>query len=433
MKPVAVFWDQSLLWGLLVYDALCELEVPFQLLTSEDIKNGELFLYDLLLVPGGWSVHKTKNLGKEGERVIREFLSNGGIYIGFCGGAGMAITGRGSLNIVPVERLPLKERLPSASGKVIIKKTKEHPFWQNGHETLQTSVWWPAQFLIRPQKSPVTIIAKYHSTSEGFWTSDIPYDKSYRDHIKHLEPFYGINLDPEKYLVGRPAIIEYRYNKGKLFLSYPHLETPGDRKSRLFLKHLIEIYSDTTLVKKNQRHRGSRKIGSCFPSKKHLQAGRKILEKVDHLIEFGKQHLLWFWRLPWLLGWKRGVRGLEYSMLYTCVSFLCEGLSLLAANSHPNRTAKDVWSDRLLYLDKMISEFCSQARHLLFYERLATTKRIFSKLDTINREIEPLRKRLFGTSMNHGGMCKEIFDVLDKLLLDTIRLLENQKLRVSLS
>ena len=37
--PIAVFWDQSLVWGLILLETLDLLEIPYHLLTSRDVRN----------------------------------------------------------------------------------------------------------------------------------------------------------------------------------------------------------------------------------------------------------------------------------------------------------------------------------------------------------------------------------------------------------
>jgi hypothetical protein len=126
-KKVAFFWDESFLWGLMAYRALQNLGLPFDLVRSDDIKNGCLKYYKMLFVPGGWASNKKKALSGKGIEEIREFVINGGNYLGFCGGAGLAtLDGIGLLNIT---RKPTKERVPSFSGRIYLN-LNEHPIWK---------------------------------------------------------------------------------------------------------------------------------------------------------------------------------------------------------------------------------------------------------------------------------------------------------------
>ncbi len=62
------------------------------------------------------------------------------------------------------------------------------------------------------------------------------------------------------------------------------------------------------------------------------------------------------------------------------------------------------------------------ARELLEEEKPAARNGQLSKLGKVNRRVDELRARLFGTRMNHGGMCAQIFDDLDTLLLHLLRM-----------
>ena len=82
-KAVAFLWDESFLWGLMAYKTLKANSLPFELIHSEDIKNGKLKKYKMLFVPGGWASNKLKALGQTGIDEIKLFVKNGGNYLGF--------------------------------------------------------------------------------------------------------------------------------------------------------------------------------------------------------------------------------------------------------------------------------------------------------------------------------------------------------------
>ncbi len=429
MKSVAVLWDQSFLWGLFLYDALCEGNIPFDIIRSVDVKSGALKKYRLLIVPGGWASQKIELLGNRGSRLIRDFIKKGGRYIGFCGGAGMALTGRNSLGIVPVSRLPLEKRLPSASGRIFIKWQENRDGLFSRGQMLETSIWWPAQFKISAGES-VNVLAVYHELGEDFWVSDIAF-KHLDIHdidISDLEKLYGINLNPFRYFLGRPAIIEYAFGKGRLFLSYPHLETPGNASSRNFLFKLVNKYASESCIDPESFNDCTTIRTPVLSS--HVKRIGEIRARVKELIDYGMSHFLWYWRTPWLLGWRRGVRGLEYSMLFTVLTFLYRAFQALSIDKGAGRS-DEFWNSKLDLLDSMIEEFCNNAFKLIKYERFASIKQVLPKLGEVNDRIDPLRKFLFGSGMNHGGICREIFNILDDCLFLAIKLLQERNLRIS--
>ncbi len=426
MKAVAVLWDQSFLWGLFVYDALNSGNIPFDVISSSDVRKGKLRKYRLLIVPGGWASQKIELLGDAGALEIRSFIHQGGQYIGFCGGAGMALSGKNTLNIVPVKRLPLKERLPSASGEVTIKWTVTKEGLFESSETLNTSIWWPAQF--KPGKIPsVEILAVYEKVGNNLWVADIPFSDASDVDISEFEALYGINLDPHKYLLGRPAIIEANFGKGHLFLSYPHLETPDNHDSRCFLTKLVEKYSSDLSIKLSSRQE---EYIPAFVAihPRHTKRIGKMVDRVNELIDYGITHFLWHWRMPWLLGWRRGVRGLEYSMLSTSLAFLHRSFQALEVDTAANQTNE--LDEELSNLESLVDDFCHKSFDLLRCERFFLAKKVLPKLGKVNSRIDPLRKYLFGTGMNHGGLCKIVFDKLDKLLLFTIKQLSYCNLKI---
>ncbi|HWR04816.1 MAG TPA: BPL-N domain-containing protein, partial [Humidesulfovibrio sp.] len=142
MTRVFVLWDDSHLWGLLVLRALRALGVPHGILRAHDIAEGALsgkcgacgpagghsaisgagesppsLLPTLLIVPGGWARGRALRLGEAGLAAIRAFVDGGGNYLGFCGGAGLALTSPSgprageSLNLCPWGRMGFAGRL----------------------------------------------------------------------------------------------------------------------------------------------------------------------------------------------------------------------------------------------------------------------------------------------------------------------------------
>ena len=61
-------------------------ELELTLVDAEMIRCGALEGHDLLIVPGGSSKEEKKDLGPKGAEKIKEFLRNGGNYIGSCAG-----------------------------------------------------------------------------------------------------------------------------------------------------------------------------------------------------------------------------------------------------------------------------------------------------------------------------------------------------------
>ena len=88
MTDIAIFWDASQLWGLLVWRAAEAFGLPYRLVKAKEIAQGALSdKTSLLLVPGGTARHKSAALGEKGREAVRAWVRGGGCYVGFCGGS----------------------------------------------------------------------------------------------------------------------------------------------------------------------------------------------------------------------------------------------------------------------------------------------------------------------------------------------------------
>ncbi|HBZ56192.1 MAG TPA: hypothetical protein DEO88_12370 [Syntrophobacteraceae bacterium] len=414
--PIAVFWDQSLVWGLICLETLGQLQVPFQVVGSAEIRQGVLEAHRILLVPGGWAAHKMEVLGNDGQERIRQFVMGGGCYLGFCGGAGLALSSPPSLGLVPLQRLPLKERLPSASGSLVIARSSDHPIWQDLPEQLTSSVWWPSQFQWKALPS-AQILASYVALTKDFWISDLPFhDLNTQDmDYANWEEVYGINLDPSR-LLNQPAIIEARLGEGRVILSYPHLETPGDTEANRLLLNIMRYLNCI-----GAQHGPSRTVTPSVHQEEKPLPGTQTLEYLqqaaataEDLIAFGQRHLLWNWRHPWLLHWRRGIRGLECGTLAVLLGFLLREMERL--HVHGSDASNDPWLEPARGLLDDTRCFCQGAQRLLLEEKLASHNGTCVKLGKVNTMVDQLRLRLYGTRMNHGGLCRDLFDRLDRML-----------------
>jgi hypothetical protein len=418
IKPAAFLWDESFLWGLMAYKALTTNNLPFELIRSEDIRKGCLQGYSMLFVPGGWASNKLKALGDEGVNEIKHFVSSGGNYLGFCGGAGLATAD--GIGLLDIKRRPTRERVPSFSGKIHLN-INGHPIW-NRAEGNNTSViednasrithhalrifhaWWPSQFLIADKD--IKILATYGTALPDSFSSDLNVgDVEANGSWQGLENLYHINLDPKR-LLNEPAVVEGTFGKGRVILSLIHFDTPEDANGARVLRNLWEF-----LVPNAECGFQNADNAPSYPPLK-IRGGRGSYETrelgsaVDDLISLGTRHFLWFRRNPMLFQWRRGVRGLEYCTLYVMtkeLSELCqkeEGLHAVKAS---------------------LIDFIDKAKHLLVLERIAMQNGHITYEKCDDPEIQKIRSELFGNSKSHGGMFKELIDKIDGLIYKLIK------------
>ncbi len=119
-SDVHILWDASHIWGLMAWRALRALGVPTRLVKAKEIAEGALHGKPgreggarLLLVPGGSAQRKAALLGRAGRAAVRDFVRRGGNYLGFCGGAGLALSHareEQGLGLCPWTRAPYAQR-----------------------------------------------------------------------------------------------------------------------------------------------------------------------------------------------------------------------------------------------------------------------------------------------------------------------------------
>ena len=454
-KSVAFLWDESFLWGLMAYKTLKSNSLPFELIRAEDIKKGCLKNYAMLFVPGGWASNKLKPLGDKGINEIKKFVRNGGNYLGFCGGAGLAtLDGIGLLNI---KRKPTKERVPSFSGRIHLN-VNEHPVWKrfkiqdsrftSKNSKLQTlnsklvfHAWWPSQFLI--EDGSLKILATYGDALPDSFSSDLNVgDVETNNNWTELEEIYGINLNPNR-LKDEPAVIEGTFGKGRVILSLIHFDTTDDATGSAILKSLwrylaeeksaknAELFNQSKIMSNNYCNLVIPACPESFLWKDSRQARVTEKEKsslneietaVNDLISLGIRNFLWFWRNSMLLQWRRGVRGLEYCTLYVMV----KELSALSGQL----SGRD--KEKLHRIKKLLMPFTEKAKQLLILERHAMQNGHLTPLSPpltrggieggYDPEVQKLRTALFGDSKSHGGLFKKLIDETDKLLYALIKM-----------
>ncbi|MCF8115774.1 MAG: hypothetical protein K9K33_05190 [Desulfarculaceae bacterium] len=256
----------------------------------------------LLVVPGGFSQYKKTALGEPGAEAIRAFVERGGLYLGFCGGAGLALTVPDGLGLAPLGRASGAQRLPGLSGPVMVRLaggSQKHALWQGQDNPARWLVWWPGQFS-EPQDTAVRVLARYEGPTSELCFFDLPLQQTSPEDLPALEREYGLSLDPAP-LWGQPAVIEAGLGQGRLLLSYVHLDTPGDRAGGAALERLWDAW-----LGQEARTRAPAPPEAPSPRLTGLAAS------CGELWEHGRALGLWRPRHSAMPLWSRGARGLEF-------------------------------------------------------------------------------------------------------------------------
>jgi hypothetical protein len=394
--PLALLWDESHLWGLLLRHALKALRAPVTMLKAEHVRAGALrdLRPSTLLVPGGWAKLKSLALGREGREEIRNHVREGGAYLGFCGGAGLALNSERSapfLGLCDWSRKPASQRLPNFSGHMHCTVNEN-----GGRYEAALPVWWPSQFL--PGKTPLEVLARYEGPGPDFWAADLDWSGVTSSEVGQWEKLYGINLDPER-LHHEPCIVRGVYGQGSFVLSYAHLETPSSPQANALLSRLLGLGDQLTVPVWD--------LGQEAPlwDDKTL---RTLHEGLLSLVAFGQNHFLLFWRTPWLLGWRRGVPGSPINFLLA--------MAWQARHSHASTRAKDYWADHGARCCEQCLDFCLQTQDYLLQERRILATSPSSPEASASPNLQRRKLELFGKFPGYGGLYGEILHTLDELL-----------------
>ncbi len=410
-NEIMLLWDESHIWGLMLWRSLCLLGFSPKVIRSQEIRHGILSHSPpkLILVPGGWASRKALSLNESGQLEIRNFLSETkGTYLGLCGGAGLALSNdnNSSLGLCPWTRKPVHKRLPNCSGHIYVEiLSRDKNLYPEGEiDHIKAPIWWPSQFEPHPE-SHVDVLACYQTPATDFWVADLPVSSLPKDNLSFWENLYNINLDPET-LRGEPCLIQGRYGQGRYLLSYVHLETPASPEANKCLHDLI-----LTLTGHNKSEPSLTVPEWDLKSLPIFWQNRTLIQakqNLDKVIETSQENFFLCWRKPWLLGWKRGFPGFAINTLYALV---VQSLGL-----PPNTQVKQFWDDKEQSFKQTMGTFIEQFHLYLGKLRLNLNQGLLSNQDPLSTKIEEEKRFLFGPFPGQGGLFGELVTILQEVL-----------------
>ncbi len=407
-ESVAILWDESLLWGIMLFRALTSLGIPFSLLRAAEVESRLLGPKrpKVLMVPGGFASRKARALGPKGIQAVRAFVRQGGLYVGFCGGAGLALSSQAEprgLGLCSWKRKPMRDRLPNFSGHIGLSLTSEKAIsLQASPTTIQAPAWWPSQF--QPsQGQNVRVLARYGQPGSDFWVADLPAEDMTREDLIWWEQVYGINLNPEL-IADDPCVIQGSFGQGRFLLSYVHLESPNSWQANQWLVQLLASYLEETL--QNWKVPEWR-LHQVYPVW-HDSVLESIRSLLDEVIAQGQSHFLLCWRSPWLLGWKRGIPGFALNTLLAMVSQIME--------LPPSERSVSLLRQRAAAIRSLFEQFQDCMSTYLAEERKLSLCRKGAPASNGSDELQSLRKDLVGPFPGQGGLYGQLAKELDQLL-----------------
>ena len=403
----------------------------------------------LLLVPGGNARLKAAGLGEAGRAAVRQWIEAGGNYLGFCGGAGLALSHaapKDGLGICPWSRAGYPERLHhliSGHARVRMREGDEFSFCppasgaagsaggqaysMNGPATTAEKsgqcpsprqsqpqqdapggpslpVWWPGRFAAE-DNTPVRVLAAYDAPDADFWLADLPLQSVPPYIFDQWQALYGVNLSAD-FLKGQPLVVSGDYGQGRYVLSYSHLETPHSPDANAWLAQLLQQLTglepsraDVPLWQlRHPCHAWPEDSGPLLAALRHMRG----------LLDLAVEHHLFFARTHWLWGWRAGLPGAACNNLHAA---LCTAASLA-----PSPAALAYWREVEPRFSKLAELFAAGAEGYFLACRLAETLHPTLPDAVDRRGLDNQRQALFGHPMSGGGLMEELLDITEELI-----------------
>ena len=231
---VAVFYGGGVTGGSLEHIHLLE-DAGFNLsiFREEDLCMEKLLDYSVITFPGGGPYENYLTENDMG--IIREFIGDGGGFLGTCGGMMLGV----ELGLLDVEPAIVGEYVAYADlrGPVLLNLTQSSNQIVSGYSTYLESTYFMGPF-ISSVGSDVEIIASYNSTTEKLVL--------YSPEIMEAYDFPS-QPDVIKSFWGSPAILSGNYGSGKVVLSSVHPEILPISQ-RLFVNSVFYLSSSEEIV-----------------------------------------------------------------------------------------------------------------------------------------------------------------------------------------
>ncbi len=401
---IAIFWDASQIWGYLLLHAVRSAGMPFRILKASEILQSGLSC-KLFLAPGGSARRKISALGPQGAAAVRDFVRQGGAYLGFCGGAGMALAD--GIGLCPWKRDAIPDRMQHLiSGSLACSVAQDAliPPELAGKSAL-LPVWWPGRFSEQSASKgsgEVRVLARYCAPGKDLYVADMPFSSIPGDILEEWHAMYGVSLRPSL-LDGMPCVIAGETGKGEWVLSYSHLETPGAEDAGAWFLHLLGRWTGEKPPVKRLPPLDPEALPEAWEDDILKDARRSL----HGLLALGMELGLLFPRSSWLLGWRAGVPGSQLNSLRLALA--------MTPTLPPDQRRMEAWKTTGKEFRRLSGIFFQGARSWLLARRLADTL-ADSAPGMLPRELLFGQKEaLFGSPMGGGGLCGQLLDMLEAL------------------
>ena len=442
-SSVHILWDASHIWGLMAWRALRALGVPSRLVKAKEIAEGALSgkpgrdgRARLLLVPGGSAGRKAALLGRAGRAAVRDFVRAGGAYLGFCGGAGLALSpaaeaqGAGArpdevpLGLCPWTRAPYVQRFQHLISGHLLARTEDAEGSPGlPQEVVSLPVWWPGRFAPESGVPDVTVLATSVGPDADLWLADLPLAGISPRVLETWRNCYGVDLSPD-FLAGQPLAVSGNFGAGRYLLSYSHLETPESPAANAWLARILRSFG-IAVARARAVPAWELDCGAPLPSAGGVgpaASARRACARIRALLELGVTQRLFFRRTSWLLGWRAGLPGMACNNLMAAFAELAEVAEAPAEN--PGRNAAHAALDRLWRrlgprFDSLLDLFADGAESWLMASRLSDLLSPTLPHAVDARGLAHQRAALFGHPMRGGGLAEELLQMAEEGIYTT--------------
>ncbi|MBR7104548.1 MAG: hypothetical protein IKC65_06370 [Lentisphaeria bacterium] len=182
-------------------------QLELRLLTGEDLRKGALKEIELLVMPGGSSKLQMRSMAPEGVKALREFVQNGGSYVGICAGFHITLNRKERAALLPYTYIP---EAVGAKGHVFIDLSPE------GADILNVK---SGRYRVVYSRGPVA--------REGAW------DKGSCQTLARYKSSVGPVNRPGKSFFNTPALICGTFGKGKVIATSFHPEYDAGTRALL--------------------------------------------------------------------------------------------------------------------------------------------------------------------------------------------------------
>jgi len=170
-------------------------------ITPEEIRGGALTNYDVVIFGGGSGSKEAEGIGETGREAVKEFVANGGGYIGICAGAYLATSG-----------------YPWSLGLVNARTVS--PKWQRGRAPVKLELTEPGRSILGEREGQFDCLYANGPVIAPDNKTNLPPFET----LAYFRSEVSSNGAPVGVMINSPAIVRGQYQQGRVVCVSPHPE-----------------------------------------------------------------------------------------------------------------------------------------------------------------------------------------------------------------